>query len=182
MRADLIHGILFPCRHQFSWPRTDESGENYQVCVLCGAKYSYDWATMRRVAQIDLQEEELEARRAPRRKCGTKKAWIPRERRLRHQVPVLFRLSGSEEWIEGTTENISRSGMLFRSFTPLEVGSGIELKLEMPREITGEDNARVVCEGTLLRIEHVPATRTKKQFSFLMACAVQEYKFALPGE
>lgn len=182
MRADLIHGLLFPCRHQFSWPRTDDTGENYQVCVLCGAKYSYDWATMRRVAQIENREEEFEARHSPRRKCGTKKAWMPRERRLRHQVPVLFRISGSEEWIEGATENISRSGMLFRSYSPLEAGSTIELKLDMPQELTGEQGARVVCEGSLLRVEQVPGTRAKKQPSFLMACAIKQYRFALPGE
>jgi PilZ domain len=153
-------------------------GENYQVCVHCGAKYSYDWATMRRVALLDSQEDEIDTSRKPMRKCGTKKAWTPRERRLRHRVSVLFCIPGSNEWIEGVTENISRSGVLLRSPSPLEVGSRLELIFEMPHELTGEDDARVVCEGSLLRVEAVPPTRKKQQPSFLLACAITQYKFA----
>jgi hypothetical protein len=178
MRANLIQGFLSTCRHQFSWPRRDETGENYQVCVHCGAKYSYDWATMRRVALLESQEGELDAGRKPMRKCGTKKAWTPRERRLRHCVAVLFRIAGSNEWIEGVTENISRSGLLFRSSNHVEAGSSLELILEMPQELTGDDNARVVCQGSLLRAEAVPPTRKKQQPSFRLACTIAEYTFA----
>jgi hypothetical protein len=181
MRADLIHGLLSACRHQFSWPRRDETGENYQVCVHCGAKYSYDWAKMRRVALLDHQDGELDASRKLIRKCGTKKAWTPRERRLRHRVSVLFRVSGSDEWIEGVTENISRAGVLFRSSSPLEVGSSMELILEMPHELSGDHDARVVCEGSLVRVEPVPATRKKELSSFLVACTITQYKFAPPS-
>jgi ribosomal protein L40E len=178
MPADLIHGFLSSCRHQFSWPRRDETGANYQVCVHCGARYSYDWTKMRRVAPLDNQEGELDASRKSIRKCGAKKAWTPRERRLRHRVSVLFRIPGGDVWIEGVTENISRSGLLFRSSIPLEVGSSMELILEMPHELTGDDDARVACEGSLLRIEPVPATSRKEQSSFLMACTITQYRFA----
>jgi hypothetical protein len=178
MPANLIHGLLSACRHQFSWPRRDDTGANYQVCVHCGVKYSYDWAKMRRVAPLESQEVDLDASRMSIRKCGTKKAWTPRERRLRHRVSVLFRTSASDEWIEGVTENISRSGLLFRAPRTFEVGSSMELMLEMPRELTGDGDARVVCQGSLLRVEPVPATRKKEQSSFLMACAITLYKFA----
>lgn len=182
MRADLIHGLLSDCRHQFSWPRRDETGENYQVCVRCGAKYSYDWAKMRRVAQLDNRQSELDASRVSMRKCGRKQAWRPRERRLRHRVSVLFRIPGSDEWIEGVTENISSSGILFRSPSPLEVGCSMELILEMPPELTGNEAARVVCEGSLVRVEPVPPPRKKEQSSFLMACTITQYKFAPSSE
>jgi len=178
MRTDLIHGILSTCHHQFSWPRRDETGGNYQVCVHCGAKYSYDWAKMRRVAPLENVETELDAGRVLMRKCGTKTAWRPRERRLRHCVPVQFRIAGSDDWIEGVTENISRSGLLFRSSSPLEIGSTIELALEMPNELAGENGAKVVCEGLLVRVECVPPTRKRDQPSFLMACTIKQYKFA----
>ena len=36
------------CRHQFSWPHSGIYGQDYQVCVLCGTVYEYDWGTMRR--------------------------------------------------------------------------------------------------------------------------------------
>jgi len=180
MRADLIHGLL-SCRHQFSWPRRDDTGEYYQVCVHCGTKYSYDWAKMRRVAPLESHEDGPDATRNSMRKCGTKKAWTPRERRLRHHVSVLFRVDGGE-WLEGTTENISRSGLLFRSLSPLELGSSLELIFEMPHELTGEDDARVVCEGSLVRVEPIPANRKQKQSSFLMACTITHYKFAPASE
>jgi hypothetical protein len=40
------------CRHQFSWPHTGVYGRDYQVCVLCGAAYEYDLATMRRTRRL----------------------------------------------------------------------------------------------------------------------------------
>jgi hypothetical protein len=36
------------CRHQFSWPHSGVYGQDYQVCMRCGAVYEYDWGTMRR--------------------------------------------------------------------------------------------------------------------------------------
>ncbi len=183
MPAGLIHGLLFPCRHQFSWPRTDDSGINYQVCVRCGAKYSYDWETMRRVAPLAIQEDEAEGRkRGSHRKCGTKRAWQPRDRRLRHRVAVQFRISTNYVWTDGMTENISRTGMLFRSPKAIEVGSAIELDFEMPQEITGEANSRVMCEGKVVRVEAVPLNRTNKQPAFLVACSIKQYNFLPPKE
>jgi hypothetical protein len=40
------------CQHQFSWPQTGVHGQDYQVCVICGATYKYDWATMRRTGRL----------------------------------------------------------------------------------------------------------------------------------
>lgn len=182
MHTSLIDGLLSSCHHQFSWPRRDETGGNYQVCVRCGTKYSYDWAKMRRVAMLNDQEGESHANRIPMRKCGTKKAWTPRERRLRHCVSVMFHIPGRDEWSEGVTENISHSGLLFRSASPIEVGSSIELILEMPPELTGLDHARVCCEGSLLRVEPVASSRKNKQPSFLMACTITQYRFVPPSE
>jgi hypothetical protein len=39
------------CRHQFSWPHNGAHGRDYQVCLVCGAAYDYDWATMRRTGR-----------------------------------------------------------------------------------------------------------------------------------
>jgi hypothetical protein len=35
------------CAHRFNWPRIDASGRHYQICLLCGTAYEYDWTTMR---------------------------------------------------------------------------------------------------------------------------------------
>ena len=177
MRADLIHGLLSACHHQFSWPRREESGEYYQVCVHCGAKYRYDWTRMRRIAPVQEEENSPELTRSTVRKCGTKKAWMPRERRLRHSVAISFRVAGSDTWMEGTTENISRSGLLFRSTAHLEPGSNLELMFEMPHELTGEHDAHVLCHGSLVRVDPVPVTRKQKETFYMMACSIAHYKF-----
>ena len=39
------------CPHRFSWPHSAH-GQDYQVCVLCGTAYEYDWVTMRRVRRL----------------------------------------------------------------------------------------------------------------------------------
>jgi hypothetical protein len=40
------------CPHQFSWPHSGIHGQDYQVCLICGTAYGYDWTTMRRTGQL----------------------------------------------------------------------------------------------------------------------------------
>lgn len=40
------------CAHRFSWPRIDGSGCHYQICLLCGTVYEYDWTMMRRTGRL----------------------------------------------------------------------------------------------------------------------------------
>ncbi len=40
------------CTHRFSWPRIDDQGRHYQVCLACGKAYEYDWRTMRRTGRL----------------------------------------------------------------------------------------------------------------------------------
>jgi hypothetical protein len=35
------------CDHRFSWPRVDQDGRHYQICLTCGTAYEYDWKKMR---------------------------------------------------------------------------------------------------------------------------------------
>jgi len=44
-------GIL--CPHRFSWPRSGLHGQDYQVCLICGATYRYSWATMCRTGRLE---------------------------------------------------------------------------------------------------------------------------------
>jgi len=34
------------CAHRFGWPRIDDDGRHYQICLICGDAYEYDWTTM----------------------------------------------------------------------------------------------------------------------------------------
>jgi hypothetical protein len=38
--------------HRFSWPRIDAAGRHYQICLLCGTAYEYDWTRMRRTTRL----------------------------------------------------------------------------------------------------------------------------------
>jgi len=40
------------CKHRFSWPRINEDGRYYQICLGCGTAYEYDWALMRRTNHL----------------------------------------------------------------------------------------------------------------------------------
>jgi len=175
MGGNIISRLLFDCRHQFSWPRRDENGDYYQLCVSCGVKYQYDWTRMRRLEPVD-DTPKPEDTKSTIRRCGRKSAWTPRERRLKHEVPVMFRVKGTEEWSEGTTENISKSGVLFRSPSSFEPQTKLELKCQMPRELTGDAPAEVICQASVRRVIANPATK-KQPASFNVACAVAGYDF-----
>ena len=40
------------CTHRFSWPRIDDNGRHYQICLACGTAYEYDWRMMRRTDRL----------------------------------------------------------------------------------------------------------------------------------
>src|SRR3569832_624308 len=103
---------------------------------------------MRRTARI---EDDVPTSRASHRQ--KKVTWTPRERRHAYVVPVQYRV-GSGEWLEGTSENLSRSGMLFRADSGVEQGTTIEVQIEMPREITGDAETKVTCKATVARLTH----------------------------
>jgi len=42
------------CAHRFTWPRIDANGCHYQICLLCGNAYEYDWTMMRRTNRLML--------------------------------------------------------------------------------------------------------------------------------
>ncbi len=60
--------------------------------------------------------------------------------------------------MEGRTENISRSGILFHSSAPLEVDVPVELSFALPVEAGGESGAMVVCHGQIVRRLLSPAS------------------------
>lgn len=40
------------CNHRFSWPHSGIDGRDYQVCLICGTIYEYDWTEMRRTRRV----------------------------------------------------------------------------------------------------------------------------------
>jgi len=51
------------CTHRFSWPRIDDNGRHYQICLACGTAYEYDWTMMRRTDRLlAVVQQELHGR------------------------------------------------------------------------------------------------------------------------
>jgi CheY-like chemotaxis protein len=74
-----------------------------------------------------------------------------RAKRFNLHLPLKYRLLGENDWRAGTTENISRSGMLFRAPESLAPNAQLEINLVLPAEIAGLASAEVVCRGEVVR-------------------------------
>jgi hypothetical protein len=80
-----------------------------------------------------------------------------KERKAR-RVPAAEPVSGS--WknggayaISGVTRDVSSCGTFFYCEVAPEIGSEIELVLELPKELVGEAPAHVLCRGRVVRVE-----------------------------
>ena len=88
-------------------------------------------------------------------------------------LPLKYRLVGESGWREGTTENISRSGMLFQAEEPIAPTAQLEINLVLPAEIAGLAAAEVVCRGEVVR-----AVKTEAgSVSPTLAAKILQYHF-----
>ena len=88
-------------------------------------------------------------------------------------LPLKYRLVGESGWREGTTENISRSGMLFQAEEPIPANAQLEINLVLPAEIAGLAAAEVVCRGEVVR-----AVKTEAgSVSPTLAAKILQYHF-----
>ncbi len=74
-----------------------------------------------------------------------------RARRFNLQLPLRYRPLGENSWRPGTTENISRSGLLFQAQELLHENSQLEISLVLPAEIAGLAATEVICRGEVVR-------------------------------
>jgi hypothetical protein len=76
---------------------------------------------------------------------------------------VLYRTRGDKTWLEGRTENISKSGVLVRADRRLPVQAQIELLLNIPADLPGPFTGTTICRGRIVRavepsaLEDLPA-------------------------
>jgi len=73
-----------------------------------------------------------------------------RAQRYGIQIHLRYRLKGESKWWKGTTENMSRSGVLFRGEEFAEPKTPLELTFVLPKEISGARPAEVMCKGTVI--------------------------------
>jgi PAS domain S-box-containing protein len=97
------------------------------------------------------QEVEMRARAAAQGVQVARKVPVFRAQRFNLSLPLRYRLVGEQDWKKGLTENISRSGVLFRAEEVLQPNAQLEINLVLPAEIAGLSAAEVVCRGEVVR-------------------------------
>ena len=105
-------------------------------------------------------------------------AWsLPRAFRFDLHVPVCFRAKGQQDWRQGRTENMSRSGVLFSSEQTLKPEDDLEMLFVLP--VAAGDSGAVVlsCEGRVVRSVE-PASR---ESPFQLAATFLRYQFLRPA-
>jgi hypothetical protein len=90
-------------------------------------------------------------------------------------MPVLFRLPGEEEWREGITENVSRSGVLLRAAQALPERAAVEIRMALPAQIPGTQGASIICHAQVVRTVE-PNTDPRPGY----AATIREYNL-VPG-
>jgi len=109
----------------------------------------------------------------PLRATRAREAPPSRAQRFQLHLPLRYRRLGEKDWHVGTTENISRSGMLFQADELLQPSSQLEINLVLPQEIAGLSSTEVVCRGEVVRtVEHNGATLTPA-----LAARILQYHF-----
>jgi hypothetical protein len=98
---------------------------------------------------------------------------VPRARRLKLNIALRFRVKALAAWYPGTVVNISQSGVLFKAVQGLPENTIVEMRFEMPEEISGQQDAMVFCQGKVTRGK-LPSEDGKE---VTMAASILDYQF-----
>ena len=96
-----------------------------------------------------------------------------RAQRFKLNLPLRYRIAGQPAWHKGTTQNISRSGMLFDAEEFLKPNDKLEINLVLPAEIGGLSATEVFCKGEIVRASDSPSD----QASPAIAAKILQYHF-----
>jgi uncharacterized protein YabE (DUF348 family) len=92
------------------------------------------------------------------------------------QTPIRYREVGGTSWFEGITENISRSGVLFRADHVLEPKAAVQMSLSLPVKMSGKRPAKISCRGTVVR-----TVLTTESNLTVIAASIERYRFGRVG-
>ena len=96
-----------------------------------------------------------------------------RARRFALRFHVYFREQNSLEWLEGTTENMSYTGVRFLSPSPLALKTMLDLRLPLAGDAKkGKGTAQIQCKGSVVRVEHSHRPETP----VTLAVAIHDYR------
>jgi hypothetical protein len=85
------------------------------------------------------------------------------------KLPLRYRESGTIPWHNGHTENISRTGILFRAEQDVPVQTALEMRIEFPSFL----NLALVCRGPVVREQASASPETHA----LLAAAIRACRF-----
>lgn len=95
-----------------------------------------------------------------------------RAKRFHVQIPVRYRVADSPEWIEARTENVSYTGVLFRTKSILKPTTVLDVRLELPSMNGDGDHSEVVCKCQVVRVDKTRSTKNPPA----LAVAIQDYR------
>jgi len=99
-----------------------------------------------------------------------------RAQRFGIQMHLRYRRNRESKWRKGTTENVSRSGVLFRGEELAEPNTILDMRLLLPDEIPGVQSAEILCRGVVVRSE---PPKGADAFPAL-ASTIAQYRFIRP--
>src|SRR6516164_1010311 len=94
-----------------------------------------------------------------------------RAQRFVVQLPIRYKKIGGQRWFEGKTENISRSGILFRAERVLKLRTAIQMSFTLPVWEKGKSPGEVLCQGSVVRT--VAGVGTNRP---CVAASIQRYR------
>jgi hypothetical protein len=99
--------------------------------------------------------------------------YIPRAFRYPIHMLIRFRKSGTADWHEGTTVNISRTGILFQSDMNIPPRTLLEMQIILPYEVSGEPQPNVLCWGPVVRLD----SKLTEEGRTALAAVISRYRF-----
>ena len=99
--------------------------------------------------------------------------YVARAPRFPIEAKMQYREGGETSWHEGTTINISRSGVLFKADRALEPRKVLEMRISFPPEFTGDSETGVICWGPIVRQQPISGETTPPA----IAASIFHYRF-----
>ena len=98
---------------------------------------------------------QIKPKRMSKAKSGKRQSKTPglrpRATRFPVEIPFRYRRIGEIEWTDGTTENMSCSGVLFRAPQLVRPETPLEMRFQLPAQLAGQSTQEVACNGYVVR-------------------------------
>jgi len=88
------------------------------------------------------------------------------------ELALQYRARGTDEWMDGRTVNMSRSGVLFRGEQDCSPNTILDMRIALPSELSGELQTRIVCRGYVVRKQ-----ATEAEIKPFLAARIRSYRF-----